>query len=83
MSKLMPVRIKRAMETQPEPQTMAFCGVEIGSIKPKDAPKVAGIAGMTGSTPAAMASGATIGTVTAAAVVLRVVSEMRDLTPVR
>lgn len=56
---------------------MAFGGVEIGSMKPKDAPKVAAIAGITGSTPAAMASGTTIGTVTAAAAVLLVVSEMR------
>lgn len=47
------------------------------SMKPKHAPKVATIAGMTGSTPAAIASGTTIGTVTAAAAVLLVVSEIR------
>src|SRR5918998_2490751 len=56
---------------------MAFCGVDTGSMKPNEAAKVAASAGTNGSTPAATATGMTIGTTTDALAVLLVVSEMR------
>src|SRR4028118_2185234 len=55
---------------------MAFCGVDTGSMNPKDAAKVAARAGTNGLMPAATATGMTIGTTTAADAVLLVVSEM-------
>src|SRR5918998_6895245 len=56
---------------------MAFCGVDTGSMKPNEAAKGAASAGTNGSTPAATATGMTIGTTTDALAVLLVVSEMR------
>src|ERR671917_1750148 len=56
---------------------MAFCGVDTGSMKPNEAANVAARAGTNGSTLAAIATGITIGTTTAALAVLLVVSEMR------
>src|SRR3712207_2357630 len=55
---------------------MAFCGVDTGSMNPKDAAKVAASAGMNGLMLAATATGMMIGTTTAADAVFDVVSEM-------
>ena len=73
MSKLKPVRTIRVIGTAPEPYTMAFCGVDTGSMNPKEAAKVAARAGTKGSTPMATHNGMTIGTTTAAEAVLLVV----------
>src|SRR5260221_7639845 len=55
---------------------MAFCGVETGSMNPNEAPKTAAIAGTSGFTPAAVATGRTMGTTIEAAAVLLLVSDI-------
>src|SRR4028118_1102692 len=55
---------------------MAFCGVDTGSMNPKDAAKVAANAGTNGLMSAATATGMMIGTTTAAEAVFDVVSLM-------
>jgi hypothetical protein len=52
---------------------MAFEGVETGSMKPYEAPKIAARAGIRGFTPAALAMGMMIGTTIPTLAVLLVV----------
>ena len=75
MSNVIPDRIIVVILTTPEPYTIAFCGVDTGNMKPNDAANVAARAGTNGLTPAAIATGITMGTTTAADAVLLVVSD--------
>ena len=75
MSNAIPDRIIVVIRTTPEPYTIAFCGVDTGSMKPNDAANVAAKAGTNGLMPAAIATGMMMGTTTAADAVLLVVSE--------
>ena len=62
---------------------MALGGVEIGIMKPIDAPSVAPSAGWSGSTPAACATAIATGTIMLAEAVFDVASDSTIATPVK
>src|SRR5574337_1007033 len=75
-SNRMPARIIFKSGTRPEPYTMAFGGVETGSMNPKLAPRHAPRAGGNGLTLAACAMAITTGMIMLAEAVLLAASEM-------
>ncbi|HLS47556.1 MAG TPA: hypothetical protein VK012_03495, partial [Gemmatimonadales bacterium] len=65
-----PVRIIRPIEIRPVPYTMAFGGVDTGSMNPHEAARAVGTTSVIGATPSPTASAPTIGRKVAAAAVL-------------